>query len=184
MKYLSITKQYPWLVFATILLSVACKSIKHYANGVGDKMMPEKIYYADFSRQNIKKEPSVFNWYDTTYRYYHPDTMKLAALKEISGHLSFRVFGGSWCGDTKRLLPKFYKVTDVLGIPDSLIKLSGVDRQKRSGDETAERYLVNKIPVFILYYDNVEAGRIIEKVNNSIEADMLAIFTNYSKTKK
>jgi hypothetical protein len=167
-----------------ILLLWGCRPLKQYINHVGNTITPEKIYYTDFTRKTIQQNPREFTWYDTTYHSYHPDTLKILALKPMASHMSFRVFGGSWCSDTKKLLPKFYRITDAIGIPDSLINLSGVDRHKSSENISAERYLVNRIPVFILYYDGMEAGRIIEKVKKSMEADMLTVYEAYLKLKK
>ena len=42
----------------------------------------------------------------------------------------FLFFGGTWCEDTHFILPKFYKVQEASGFPESRITVFAVDRKK------------------------------------------------------
>lgn len=143
------------------------------------KMQHDQIHLSDFTRENIEANRNEYPWFDTTYQFYRPDMSAVTELKSRLSHYSFMVFGGSWCGDTKRLLPKFYKVTDAIGVPGNKITLVGVDRNKNAVDKSPHQYHIDRIPVFIMFYDGREAGRITEACKHSVEKDMAEIYQNY-----
>ena len=86
---------------------------------------------------------------------------------------SLHRFGGTWCGDTKRELPKFFKIMALAKIPAENIELYGVDRSKESGDGIREKYNIVSVPTFILISGGKEIGRIVEYPKNSLELDMV-----------
>jgi thiol-disulfide isomerase/thioredoxin len=132
----------------------------------------------DFTRPNLDSY-KLFPWFKNAYRDYNPRIRSTDSLSLFKDHISIVVFGGSWCGDTKDLLPKFYKTVENAKIPPDRITLIGVDRHKHSRDGRSRKYRIKRVPTFILFYDGKEIGRIVESVNQSIEADMLNI---YNKT--
>jgi hypothetical protein len=46
--------------------------------------------------------------------------------------ISYVVFGGTWCEDTKHLLPNFIATADAAGVPANHLTLIGVDRNKKT----------------------------------------------------
>ena len=82
---------------------------------------------------------------------------------------------GTWCGDSRREVPRFLRIADMAGIPADRITLVGVDRAKKSGDGMSDRYPVEKVPTFIFLKGGVEIGRIVETPAGTLEGDMLTI---------
>lgn len=115
-------------------------------------------------------------WFNPTYTSYKPDAATIAELKKaFPAEASFLVFGGMWCSDTQNLLPKFFKTLEAAGIPKKLVTLYMVDEQKNSPDKLEKKHGVNNVPTFIVLQHGVEKGRIVESVQQSIEADLLKI---------
>ena len=85
------------------------------------------------------------------------------------------VFFGSWCGDSRREVPKFLKVTDLAGIPQERILLYRLDRSKQSPDGLAEKCRIERVPTVVAFAHGQEIGRITETPLVSMEADMLSI---------
>ena len=122
-----------------------------------------------------------YAWFTKAYEAYKPDEGKIKLLKKARKHLRFVVFGGAWCDDTHMWLPKFYKFVEMAKIRKKDVKLYGVDRDKKPVGNLKDKtlpdqdYKVDRVPTFIVYYDDKEVGRIIESVRNSVEDDILKI---------
>jgi thiol-disulfide isomerase/thioredoxin len=85
------------------------------------------------------------------------------------------IFFGTWCGDSRREVPHFLKIADTCGWTSDHIKLYGLDRTKKSPDGLAEKYQIEKVPTLIFLKEGNEIGRMTEKPNGTLEADLLAL---------
>ena len=96
-------------------------------------------------------------------------------IRSVNSGVDFLVFYGTWCGDSRREVPHFLKIADRCGIESSRIRFYGLDRSKKSSDGLTDQYQIEKVPTFIFLKNGSEVGRITEKPQASLEADMLAI---------
>ena len=125
---------------------------------------------------SILAEKATCTWYQPTFESYKPDAPTVANLKKaIPKDAAFLVFGGMWCSDTQNLLPKFFKTMADAGIPRDRIHLYLVDEQKNSPDKLERQYAVVNVPTFIFMQNGQEKGRIVESVQQSMEADLLKL---------
>ncbi|HYE54697.1 MAG TPA: thioredoxin family protein, partial [Chitinophagaceae bacterium] len=74
----------------------------------------------------------------------------------------FIVFGGTWCDDTKVILPRFYSLADAASIPADHISLIGVDRNKKTLGYLTESLNIINVPTVIVLKDGKEIGRVVE----------------------
>jgi hypothetical protein len=116
-----------------------------------------------------------FKWFDEGYKNYQPDDVAVSRLKARLPEYTIIIFAGTWCPDTQRILPGFYKVIDQAGYSRENTTLYLLDKKLRSAEKAEEKYQVHSIPAFILLRNNVETGRIVEDPKTSIEADLAAI---------
>jgi thiol-disulfide isomerase/thioredoxin len=77
-------------------------------------------------------------------------------------------FSGTWCGDSKYLLPKFFALTDAAGLSPDRITLIGVDRNKKTVQHLSETFKVDRIPTFIVMKNGREIGRVSEYGNTGM----------------
>jgi thiol-disulfide isomerase/thioredoxin len=99
-------------------------------------------------------------------------------IGNVSAGVDFLVFLGTWCGDSRREVPHFLKIADRCGIGQSRVRLHGLDRSKKSREGLADQYHIERVPTFIFLRNGNEIGRITEKPNGTLEADMLAILAS------
>ncbi len=133
-----------------------------------------KIVVGKFKRSLLESDSS-FSWYRRNYDAFTPDSASIAYLSTAAHNVDFIVVGGTWCGDTKRELPKFFKTVSLSHIPESNIELYGVDRSKKSNDGLTEKYDITRVPTFILFSDGKEIGRIVESTKNGMEFDLAGL---------
>jgi hypothetical protein len=143
-----------------------------------------KIVKGKFTRHLLVKDPA-FKWFSEAYTHYKVDEDAIHFFKQLAPKVVVKVYCGTWCEDTKKLLPGFFKTIDALGVPEENITLIGLDRDKKSGiDKLDNSDDIGRIPHFIFYYENVQIGEIVEFVDNSIEMDMSVIYVDFQTVKE
>jgi thiol-disulfide isomerase/thioredoxin len=97
----------------------------------------------------------------------------------ITDGYRFRVFFGSWCGDSKREVPRFLKLLDLLGVQGESRELIGVGNKdtvyKRSPAGEEEGLGIFRVPTFIILKNGKEINRITEFPVRSLERDLFSI---------
>ena len=110
-------------------------------------------------------------------------------LKEKLKGIKIKGFMGTWCGDSKRETPRFYKILEQANFDFKNLDLVTVNRSKKTPDNLQEGLDIKKVPTFIFYKDGKEIGRFVERVRESLEKDMLKIVSEqnykhfYDRTK-
>jgi thiol-disulfide isomerase/thioredoxin len=120
-----------------------------------------KIIRGFMSRQELSTDSS-FKWFAENQKGYTPDQNALNNLKANKDSINFVVFGGTWCGDTKYILPKFFSLTDAAGFSQDRITMVGVDRSKKTIQHLAEAFNVVNVPTIIVMKNGTEVGRVVE----------------------
>ena len=116
--------------------------------------------------------------YNIEYPMYKPNDTVVAQIKDMIGGLKCVIVLGTWCGDSKEQVPRFFKILDQTGAVFDNLEIFCVDRQKEApGLEIKTTYNIEKVPTFIFFRDGTEIGRIIETPKVSLENDMLEIFS-------
>jgi hypothetical protein len=151
-----------FLIFTLLILCPGCASI------LGEK----RIQTGKADPAQIERD---FKWFDDGYKNYQPDKDAVSSLKTKLPEYRIIIFGGTWCPDTQRILPGFYKTIDQSGYSRENTVLYLLDKKMRSAEKLEEKYQVNSVPTFILLKNNVETGRIIENPKASIETDLAVI---------
>ncbi len=85
-----------------------------------------KILYGVCTKDSLMVEP-FGKWFNTNYDTYQPNATTISNLKKQSfDKISIKVFFGSWCGDSKREIPRFLKLLSAISFPEKKIQLIGV----------------------------------------------------------
>ena len=137
---------------------------------------PSVMLTGAIQKKDFKEAPYSF-WFDRNYDSY---TVDEATVKEIKKHLkgvTIKAFMGTWCGDSKRETPHFYKIMDAAGFDYNNLQLAAVDRTKRTPENLEEGLNVFRVPTFIFYKNGKEIGRYVEYPRETLEKDMLAILS-------
>ncbi len=126
-------------------------------------------------RNVFVSQPDFREWYMPQYSGYQVDRTDLAEIDSLSQNVSFLVFFGTWCGDSKREVPRFLKLTDEAKIPSKDIVLYGVDRSKRSDDGMTDQHHVLNVPTILVMDGGKEVGRIVESPEETLAKDLIRI---------
>jgi len=108
------------------------------------------------------------------YRYYQPDISTVYALRPILVEISITVVLGTWSEDSRKHIPHFFKIMDMMKGYDNY-HLVCAEHNAKGGAVSVSGLNIAKVPTFIIYRKGIEIGRIIEKPKESLEKDLLAI---------
>ena len=101
-----------------------------------------------------------------------PQTYQVTGvIKEID----IETFLGTWCEDSRREVPRLYKILDGMGFPSREMDLITLDRDKKSGHGLEDGKNIHHVPTIIIYKKGKELGRIIESPIGSLEEDIFNI---------
>jgi thiol-disulfide isomerase/thioredoxin len=121
----------------------------------------DKILKGIITRDLIANDTS-FKWYGQNLAGYKPNEGATNALKQKSNELQLIVFGGTWCSDTKYILPKLFALTDAASFSQDRVTLIGVDRNKKTLSHLCEALGVINVPTIIVMKEGKEVGRVVE----------------------
>lgn len=94
-------------------------------------------------------------------------------------NVKVKAFLGTWCGDTKFLLPKFVKTWNTMGLSEDQIEyvaLHSEDEQYKQGpNKETNNYNIHKVPTFVFEKNGEEIGRIVERTVFDLDTDIKLI---------
>lgn len=118
-------------------------------------------------------------WFLENESDYVPKPKVLEVLKGQLNDYTITLFMGTWCGDSKREVPRFYKVLESVQFPLERLTAVAVGREannyKQSPGGEHEGLNIHRVPTFILYKNGKEVNRIVERPIRTLEEDILDI---------
>lgn len=116
--------------------------------------------------------PSISESWTKDYDAYEPSPEDLGTLATLEGHADLDVYFGSWCGDSKRELPRLAKILDRASLPGLRVRYFGLDRTKTKPARLARRGSIERVPTIVLSVAGREIGRIVESPQTTLEHDL------------
>lgn len=125
------------------------------------------------------KKPPYEEWFTKNYDEYQIQQEKLNGIKSKFKDISITIFMATWCGDSKREVPRFLKIMKHLQFPDNQLTTINLylddPNYKQSIDHEEVGLNIHRVPTFIFYKKGAEIGRIVEGPTNSLETDIAQI---------
>ncbi|MFP2996357.1 thioredoxin family protein [Spongiivirga sp. MCCC 1A20706] len=165
------------LLFLFFIVLMGCKSKTAINITVPD---PDEEYTAIMvgpaNRAGLEKEPFSY-WFGKNANNYVADDTSIQEIKPLLKNVSIKLFMGTWCEDSQREVPNFYKIMDAASFNYNKLELIAVTRDKTTPQELEKGLNIINVPTIILYKDGKEINRIVEFPIESLEKDMLAILS-------
>jgi thiol-disulfide isomerase/thioredoxin len=153
----------------------AKKDASGYLNGIANK--------ESFQDDSFKR------WFNSRQAEYTSDKETIARLTDALKGYTIKGFMGTWCGDSRRETPRFYKILEETNFDENYFELITVNRSKKTPDNLQEGFNIIRVPTFIFYKEGKEVGRYLEYPRETLEKDILKIVTgqaykhSYDKSK-
>jgi thiol-disulfide isomerase/thioredoxin len=115
-------------------------------------------------------------WFDKEYEDYQPKQSVVNKIKKELEGIDIKIFMGSWCHDSHREIPRFFKLMQLTDFDvQQHLEIIGLTRGKKTPDNLQQGFDIQHTPTFIFYRDGKEIGRYIEHSRQSMEKDFLKI---------
>ncbi|MCJ7758973.1 MAG: thioredoxin family protein [Gillisia sp.] len=127
-----------------------------------------------FTKEDLQK-PAYESWFKSGYDNFKPSAEAMETIKNNISDYEIMVFMGTWCGDSKREVPKLLKILDKAGYDLSNLTLVGVSRSKTTPEKLEVGWDINRVPSIIFIKDGKEINRFVEYPSETIEEDIAKI---------
>ena len=92
-------------------------------------------------------------WFLKEHNAYNPKQKTLDSIADHLDSYTIKIFMGTWCGDSKREVPRFYKVIENLEFSSDRITVIAVNNQrdeyKQSPGGEHEGITIHRVPTFV-----------------------------------
>lgn len=158
-----------------LLFSMQCSSPKQI---VSTDHKNNKVIQGEVSLKQLYDD-SAFDWFKNVKPITNTTDSTLLALKKAKQDYTMVIALGTWCGDTKVLLPEIYTTLQYIQYPEKKLKCIGFDRDKNGVANEKSMYKITNLPTIIFYKNNIELGRITEAPHKSLAYDWLEIISQH-----
>ncbi|GAA4959822.1 hypothetical protein [Algibacter aquimarinus] len=135
----------------------------------------KELLLGEINRSHLTQN-SFKTWFNSNYDDYLPNKDVAKQLKDSLKNYNIKVFLGTWCGDSKRGVPRFYNVLDLAKFPEEQLQVIAVnnteDAYKQSPNHEEKGLSIHRVPTFIFYNNDKEVGRIVESPVETFERDI------------
>ena len=126
-------------------------------------------------------QPPFNDWFTKNYAAYTIDSNTANQIKPLLKNKQLLLFMGTWCGDSRREVPRMYKILDYCQVKPSqvqLVNLNNSDTAYKQSPGHEERGLnIRRVPTLLIFENQQEVGRVVESPVSTLEKDILAIVT-------
>lgn len=167
------------ILFGLIFLNLSfAQDVQRYKNSRGESHLCGTFPIGDLEKDTIFQK-----WYNKNYLDFKMSSKKRNWVIDLK-NVEVDIYLGTWCGDSKKWVPKFVKLWDELGLNRSQLKFialydftDGKYKQGPNGEEKNKD--IHRVPTFIFKRNSKEIARIVESPNNDLETDLAQIALGY-----
>lgn len=167
------------LIFVAVLSSILTSAQDINKEIILDEETPfllGKIDKNGLTSQNYNE------WFSKNYGDYELDQATIEAIRSKLKDYQITLFMGTWCGDSKKEVPRFYKLLEACNFPEDQLTAIALSRKsdmyKQSPNHFEAGLNIHRVPTFIFYKNRKEVNRIVEHPVETLEKDILAIITS------
>ena len=137
-----------------------------------------KFLVGQISIDDLKRAPYQ-SWFNLNFTNYQVEGATIESFSSKLKAYNLLLFMGTWCGDSKREVPRIARILEEADFPIEQLKIVAVDRRKDfykkspGGEEWGLD--IKRVPTLIFLKDGKEVNRLVESPLNSLEQDFLAI---------
>lgn len=161
------------LIIALIVIS-GLQTIAQMNSMVVDPNTKTKMLIGYCDKNGLEKD--VYGvYFKSQYDVYSPAEGYITKLEEKIDDVEITIVLATWCSDSQREVPRFYKVLNEAGYNDRRVKVIAVDKNKEAIVVDISDMDIQRVPTFIIYKNEKEIGRIVETPKKSLERDLWKI---------
>ena len=173
------------IIISVIIIASISNSFSQDINKkIQNNISNDEILIGLCNRQGLQSGEFA-KWFSDEYGYYNylMERTTLDSIKTVIDSFQITIVMGTWCGDSKEQVPRFYCMLDYMKYNSKNLTLWCVDRNKKTMANETDNLQILKVPTIIFCYKGKEIGRIVETPVKSLEKDMVQIIRSVTLNK-
>lgn len=166
-----------FILFISLVISVSF-SVAQPLNQIVNDRNGNPMLVGCCTKEALMQEPFA-SWFVPNYTNYKVDTVVANQIRQHVRNREFVLFLGTWCGDSRREVPRLYKLLEYCGVEPEQIKLIMVSNHdtayKQSPTHEEQGLNILRVPTLLVLENHTELNRIVEYPVESLEKDLLKI---------
>jgi thiol-disulfide isomerase/thioredoxin len=155
-------KKFVLTICAGLAFSYGCFAQRDYSVFVDSADNNAKMLRGIIQKSDLSSDTS-FGWYaESQSIYQHPDTASVNAFRRNRDSIYFIIFMGTWCEDSRYIIPKFFKIQEAANFPENHITVFAVDRYRITTSNLTSAFHITNTPTIIVLKNGKEIGRLVE----------------------
>ena len=103
---------------------------------------------------------------------FAPNEETLQAIKQQADSIQFVVFMGTWCEDSRFVVPRLFFLLDAAGYSKDRLTLIACDRNKKTLGNLTEPFQIRNVPTIVVMKKGKELGRVVEYGSGLFDKDL------------
>lgn len=164
--------------YVMLFLMTSCLGNAQQTNQTKIDAKGNEMLVGQIDKNGLTNKPYV-SWFNRQYLSYEADKKIIKSIKSELRTYNITVFLGTWCGDSKREVPRFYRILEKVKFPIDQLTVVALDHEgeqyKKSPGREEKGLNIIKVPTFIFLKGGKEVNRIVESPIQTLEKDIKAI---------
>lgn len=110
----------------------------------------------------LRADSASFTWFLEHEKAYVPAPKIVGSFRQQKDSVTFMIFMGTWCADSHYVIPRFFKIAELAGVPSDKMTMFALDRTKKDAAHFATNFSIAHVPTIIILKNGKEAGRVVE----------------------
>ena len=160
------------------ILFIGCKNTTTKKNVDFNEYIEQSEEYdhiiGTLKRQDIEEFPYSM-WFEKSYQNYLIDNETTKQISQLINDYEITIFMGTWCEESQKDLPAFFKIIDQTNFDNQKIELIAMSEEKTTPNDYEKGLEIYNIPTFIFKKNGTEINRIVEFPVETLEKDIYKI---------
>ena len=167
------------ILFLSYIIIIACNSksqqkpleVNEVKSTSGEIILLGEINLANLQTSRVTP------WFNKEFDRVNINYKKAKDLKPFTEGLKILVFMGTWCDDSHRELPPFFKMLLAMNFDQKHLKIFAMSEEKSTPSNFEQGFEINNIPTIIFFKNGKEINRFVEFPVETLESDIQKIIS-------
>jgi len=130
-------------------------------------------YWVGYANKATFDQENYSDWFYDYYDRYRTDKEIIEQLKSVTKGVQIKAYMATWCWESKRDIPRLYKILEEIGYDFNDLELISVDRSRKVPVGKEKNKKLNNVPELIFIKNGKELGRLTKYPMGNIEKYIL-----------
>ena len=163
-----------FLSYITIISCTLNQVQKPLNSSIVEATSGEIILLGKINLANLQTS-KVTPWFNEEFNRVKIDFKMAKTLKPFTKNLKIKVFMGTWCLDSQRVLPQFFKILTAMDFEQENLEMFAMSEEKNTPSNFEKGLEIYNVPTIIFFKNGKEINRFVESPVESLESDIKKI---------